>query len=109
HARRTRSGSNAHRAPRPCPARRSSDLDAVGELVGAREVICPEVGGEPVLGVVREFERVPPAVERGDADDGAEDLLLEDAGRARQDRKSTRLNSSHVKSSYAVFCLTKKR
>src|SRR5690606_41312933 len=26
----------------------------------------------------------------------------------RQDRKSTRLNSSHVKSSYAVFCLKKK-
>src|SRR5690606_41657010 len=25
-----------------------------------------------------------------------------------QDRKSTRLNSSHVKNSYAVFCLTKK-
>src|SRR5690606_3628747 len=25
------------------------------------------------------------------------------------DRKSTRLNSSHVKSSYAVFCLTKKK
>src|SRR5690606_42021214 len=27
----------------------------------------------------------------------------------QQDRKSTRLNSSHVKSSYAVFCLKKKR
>src|SRR5690606_39346467 len=27
----------------------------------------------------------------------------------RQDRKSTRLNSSHVKISYAVFCLKKKR
>src|SRR5690606_41547824 len=26
-----------------------------------------------------------------------------------KDRKSTRLNSSHVKSSYAVFCLKKKR
>src|SRR5690606_41068611 len=26
----------------------------------------------------------------------------------RKDRKSTRLNSSHVKSSYAVFCLKKK-
>src|SRR5436309_4187784 len=26
-----------------------------------------------------------------------------------QDRKSTRLNSSHVKSSYAVFCLKKKK
>src|SRR5690606_40527594 len=27
---------------------------------------------------------------------------------SRPDRKSTRLNSSHVKSSYAVFCLKKK-
>src|SRR5438874_3226551 len=27
---------------------------------------------------------------------------------ARQDRKSTRLNSSHVEISYAVFCLKKK-
>src|SRR5690606_39363650 len=26
----------------------------------------------------------------------------------RRDRKSTRLNSSHVKTSYAVFCLKKK-
>src|SRR5690606_41824854 len=31
-------------------------------------------------------------------------LLLEDV-----DRKSTRLNSSHVKISYAVFCLKKKK
>src|SRR3989442_10584428 len=28
---------------------------------------------------------------------------------ARQDRKSTRLNSSHVRISYAVFCLKKKK
>src|SRR5436309_5006978 len=28
---------------------------------------------------------------------------------AETDRKSTRLNSSHVKNSYAVFCLKKKR
>src|SRR5690606_41386738 len=34
----------------------------------------------------------------------------EDAGQVRPlDRKSTRLNSSHVKISYAVFCLKKKR
>src|SRR5690606_41410922 len=38
----------------------------------------------------------------------------ERAGRAHQrrpraDRKSTRLNSSHVKNSYAVFCLKKKK
>src|SRR5207249_11238343 len=30
-----------------------------------------------------------------------------DPGGARRDRKSTRLNSSHVSSSYAVFCLKK--
>src|SRR5256885_8398105 len=29
--------------------------------------------------------------------------------RARQDRKSTRLNSSHLVISYAVFCLKKKK
>src|SRR5690625_6618638 len=31
------------------------------------------------------------------------------AGSNVQDRKSTRLNSSHVASSYAVFCLIKKK
>src|SRR5690606_40595643 len=30
-------------------------------------------------------------------------------GHQRRDRKSTRLNSSHVKISYAVFCLKKKK
>src|SRR5690606_39717893 len=41
--------------------------------------------------------------------------LVDEAPRLRQtfgvrvDRKSTRLNSSHVKISYAVFCLKKKR
>src|SRR5690606_41185794 len=35
-------------------------------------------------------------------------LYLEDLG-STKDRKSTRLNSSHVKISYAVFCLKKKK
>src|SRR3989442_10911601 len=30
-------------------------------------------------------------------------------GNPRRDRKSTRLNSSHVRISYAVFCLKKKK
>src|SRR3712207_7199010 len=30
-------------------------------------------------------------------------------GRAQEDRKSTRLNSSHANISYAVFCLKKKK
>src|SRR6266496_6293989 len=33
----------------------------------------------------------------------------DDRGRPRRDRKSTRLNSSHVEISYAVFCLKKKK
>src|SRR3712207_7036125 len=32
-----------------------------------------------------------------------------DRARRRQDRKSTRLNSSHANISYAVFCLKKKK
>src|SRR5690554_7126183 len=35
---------------------------------------------------------------------GLEDLFLKE-----KDRKSTRLNSSHVRISYAVFCLKKKK
>src|SRR5690606_40252042 len=34
--------------------------------------------------------------------------LLEQAGQRVAERKSTRLNSSHVKISYAVYCLKKK-
>src|SRR3989449_6114354 len=35
--------------------------------------------------------------------------LLNGIGAAREDRKSTRLNSSHGYISYAVFCLKKKK
>src|SRR4051812_49950931 len=45
--------------------------------------------------------------ERGrDAQRRARDRL---PARGRQDRKSTRLNSSHMSISYAVFCLKKKK
>src|SRR5215510_15890468 len=45
------------------------------------------------------------------ADHGGIILLLRSRRRSklRQDRKSTRLNSSHVAISYAVFCLKKKK
>src|SRR5690606_39458885 len=39
--------------------------------------------------------------------EGPEDQLNQ-TGKTQPDRKSTRLNSSHVKISYAVFCLKKK-
>src|SRR3712207_7599917 len=37
------------------------------------------------------------------------DRILRLAGLFREDRKSTRLNSSHANISYAVFCLKKKK
>src|SRR5690554_7270896 len=37
------------------------------------------------------------------------DLAVEGIDVSERDRKSTRLNSSHVRISYAVFCLKKKR
>src|SRR5205814_9451203 len=40
---------------------------------------------------------------------GAVPLQHDLAGRVGQDRKSTRLNSSHLGISYAVFCLKKKK
>src|SRR2546430_7438588 len=37
------------------------------------------------------------------------ELILTDYAHALEDRKSTRLNSSHSQISYAVFCLKKKK
>src|SRR5438045_7917484 len=44
----------------------------------------------------------------GFASDNAPELRPRRASGPRQDRKSTRLNSSHLGNSYAVFCLKKK-
>src|SRR5690606_39827605 len=41
--------------------------------------------------------------------DDLDDRTGDDAVLVLEDRKSTRLNSSHVKISYAVFCLKKKK
>src|SRR2546426_12417440 len=72
--------------------------------LGARQLAL-----HPLLG-----ERVQPAVP---GIDGGLELLTERARRghgrllfmAATDRKSTRLNSSHLVISYAVFCLKKKK
>src|SRR5690606_40977016 len=47
------------------------------------------------------------AVAKGDKE--AEEAARKNLADAETDRKSTRLNSSHVKISYAVFCLKKKK
>src|SRR5262245_62447869 len=51
-------------------------------------------------------ERCP---DRAHGEDAEGDRQEHDRGSALQDRKSTRLNSSHLGISYAVFCLKKKK
>src|SRR5690606_42070361 len=61
----------------------------------------PTLDGErsfPIVAVYRDYDAGGSAI---DGDD-------REAALSVQDRKSTRLNSSHVKISYAVFCLKKK-
>src|SRR5437667_4181485 len=52
--------------------------------------------------------RSPPALRSAPAPRGALALLAGAVPRRARDRKSTRLNSSHITISYAVFCLKKK-
>src|SRR5436309_6501069 len=61
-------------------------------------------GWELQLAEEVKFARAPDGCGAGAVVAGHEAL-----GPADQDRKSTRLNSSHVKISYAVFCLKKKK
>src|SRR5690349_23430559 len=61
-----------------------------------------------LLGEGRAGRGDPPPEERGHVDGDRRGVLdIDDAAR-EVDRKSTRLNSSHVETSYAVFCLKKK-
>src|SRR5256886_8797415 len=82
----------------------SSDLtvrNAVRCGVGCKQVeftIPERAHGRHVGELVRVVERAP-----------VSDWVKERAVRAFQDRKSTRLNSSHSQISYAVFCLKKKK
>src|SRR5690606_39701814 len=96
-----------HRALPSFPTRRSSDLDgAVAVRCRCRAVISfGRTAPAPT--------RIPAVAEEAGQTDrrypgGAFHWTGSSRGRCG-DRKSTRLNSSHVKISYAVFCLKKKR
>src|SRR5690606_41840177 len=85
------------------PTRRSSDL-FTRDLRGGRGGGIVDRRRRPAAGGAAGAHRR--ALWTGE--DVVSDALLDIAG-IRVDRKSTRLNSSHVKISYAVFCLKKKK
>src|SRR5690625_5461306 len=87
------------RALPPFPTRRSSDLIAVTEA-GAWQP-----GKDPVALAERDGLTGTESFIR----DGEQHRRRRAVAPPRRDRKSTRLNSSHVAISYAVFCLKKKK
>src|SRR5207302_8162166 len=89
--------SGDHRHLPSFPTRRSSDLP--------RAPAC----GRRAHWRVRRAGHRPGAVAGDRAVGGRDDVRRHQRRGERQDRKSTRLNSSHVKISYAVFCLKKKK
>src|SRR5690606_2722185 len=58
---------------------------------------------------INETHELPPSVNRVEFQFAGLGFVMPQRIRYRTDRKSTRLNSSHVKISYAVFCLKKKK
>src|SRR5690606_40517695 len=101
--------SRDHRGLHSFPTRRSSDLNialmlgqGISGLIVGTGLVLPAFVGSLLGGIVLR---------------AAGDLLAPQGGRMWRfddmrpgialDRKSTRLNSSHVKISYAVFCLKK--
>src|SRR5690625_6682875 len=77
--------------------------------------ICHDQAGQQVVAVAGGDHGAvlgEPAEDVGQAhrrDHGADRHAIQPLRAALQDRKSTRLNSSHVAISYAVFCLKKKK
>src|SRR5690606_40376252 len=97
-----------HRTLHSSPTRRSSDLlvDRVGRGPQAPEHCADRAPGPREQGGLHEELRadVPPGRPQR-APQADLTAALEDRDDHGVDRKSTRLNSSHVKISYAVFCL----
>src|SRR5207253_4850020 len=95
----------SHRDLLSFPTRRSSDLPFQVLLARPRLECGLDV---PFVDVERTGQPAADARERHAGLRVCGAVLEPEAGEVRRDRKSTRLNSSHVASSYAVFCLEKK-
>src|SRR5205814_8365198 len=103
----TRRASHPH--PHSFPTRRSSDLKLVAPAQGTGQ-------GAGVGGVASGTANDVETTQAKTRDEKSEPMAAEleerkarvEKGALAKDRKSTRLNSSHLGISYAVFCLKKK-
>src|SRR5690606_41853529 len=97
----------APRDPHSFPTRRSSDL--------ARQAVENDVHIIGVSTLAAGHLTLVPELKKALKAQGRDDIMIVVGGvippqdYKALDRKSTRLNSSHVKISYAVFCLKKKK
>src|SRR5437870_3953884 len=80
---------------------------ARAQLGVTRSAQFPEINADASVTTNRFSDNVPPRGQGGQTDLFSTTVDLE--GKIDRDRKSTRLNSSHVAISYAVFCLKKKK
>src|SRR5205085_9828704 len=96
--------SRAHPLLRSFPTRRSSDLGRSGRVEPHLHLLRHARPGHRVrgdlVGSPRLLHEVPARHRQSRSTAATQDIL--------GDRKSTRLNSSHSQTSYAVFCLKKK-
>src|SRR5205814_9798200 len=90
------------------PTRRSSDLvtmDITMPGMDGVEAMGAILAGDPKARVIMVTSHGQEAMVIRSLDAGALGYVLKPVVKERLDRKSTRLNSSHLGISYAVFCL----
>src|SRR5204863_2376682 len=93
------------------PNKQDASVVDVFELVINGQEIAPAYSelNDPVVQRERLLHQAQGHAEKLDEDFLGVPLRLVQQALALEDRKSTRLNSSHVEISYAVFCLKKKK
>src|SRR5439155_23822724 len=96
-----------HRHPHSFPTRRSSDLrmPVLDGIEATRRITA--AGPLPRVLILTTFDLDEYVF--GALRVGASGFMLKERPPEELDRKSTRLNSSHVATSYAVLCLKKQR
>src|SRR5690606_42061256 len=98
-----------HRGLRSFPTRRSSDLEFRYQPEGAVSATTQKRRSRFAPDWKHRLPRPEMHWVSGTVNEQSPWLSETHVAQASEDRKSTRLNSSHVKISYAVFCLKKKK